>query len=224
MGPTASGDVGLLREDVVDALSDRMEGVALLAEALNTESVLGRYLEFLRMFESAFSRKVGSLGRYLAPFLTDASCPHGFTKREVLVWIEARPRAAHADRRPEILLEADVRPWIHRIEEAAYDVLLNKAEWRCPSPIRRDLWRPRAGSLDQNSGVFITKGREAVLSTQALDGFRAYPLMLARPVDRLLPRGVWLHGDVDGGDFMANHGGLPQRSPEPPPPSSSPSS
>lgn len=203
-GMTASGTADMLREDIVTGLSDRIDGVALLAEGLNSPGALGRYHEFVRLFERAFGRKAGALASFLSSFLTDDACPHGFTKSEVHAWIEARPKVAHADRRPEFLLEADVRPWIRRMEEAAYEVLLNKAAWQADSTDRRELWRSTAGSLDRDSGVFVSHSRTATLSVQILDGFKAYPLMLAGSMEHTLPRGVWLQGDVHGGVLRRN--------------------
>jgi hypothetical protein len=179
---SSSNRLDLLNNETLSALSDRQDGVALLAEGLSHSNALGRYHEFLRLFERAFGRKTGGLVASLVPFLSTEESPMGFTKREIHSWIEARPKAAHADRRPEFFLEADVRPWVNRMEEAAYDVLLNKASWREPSTARRDLWRPTAGSLDPTTDIFITSGTQAYLSYQVFDGFHAYPLVLAGPL------------------------------------------
>lgn len=185
-------------------LAERLDGVALLTEALNHRNALGRYHELVRLFERAFHLGPYGLFASLVPFLTDSAAPHGFTEQEIHVWINARPEATHADRRPTYVLEADVRPWIARMLEAAFDVLLNKADWRQPTTTRRNRWRPAAGSSDPNAGMFLTQGREASLEFQILDGFKAYPLMLAGPVESILPAGVWLDGDADGGKLKTN--------------------
>jgi hypothetical protein len=177
-----------------------MDGIALLAEGLDHGNALGRYKEFIRLLEQAFASKAGpGLTQFLVPFLTDSECPHGFAKREIHTWVDARPKAAHADHRPTFLLEGDVRPWINRMEEAAYDVLLNKAEWRAPSSDRRDVWRPVTGSMDGSSGIFVSLGAAASLSMQVLDGFRSYPLLLAGPLESALRAGVWVYGSDTGG-------------------------
>jgi len=59
--------------------------------------------------------------------------------------------------------------------------------------------KPRSGSLNAEAGLFMTQGHGGTITFQFLDGFEAYPLMLAGPVDVLLPDGVWLEGGKDGG-------------------------
>jgi hypothetical protein len=201
IGPGGQGGPDTTDPKILAGLQDRLDGVALLAEALSHGNALGRYHELIRLFERAFARKAGSLGPHLVPFLMDKASPHGFTKKEIHRWVEARPKASHADHRPEFLLEADVRPWMQRMVEAGYDVLLNKADWHGPATGRRDLWRPPAGSLDAESGLFMTQGHETTLLMQFLDGFGAYPLLLAGPIDSLLPDGLWLEGGKDGGEL-----------------------
>jgi hypothetical protein len=205
VGPVATGRSNIFRDDVIAGLSDRLDGLALLGEALSSPNALGRYLEIVRLLERAFGSKAGGLVQYLVPFLTDPSCVHAFTKKEVHTWIEVRPKVMHADSRLEFLLEADVRPWIGRMLEAAYDVLLNKRDWRSPTSERRNLWEPVAGSSAENA-TFLTQGKAASVTVQLLDGFGAYPLVLAGPFESLLPPGVWLMGDADGGALQRSEG------------------
>jgi hypothetical protein len=85
------------------------------------------------------------------------------------------------------------------MQNAGYEVLLNKKNWRNPSSERRDLWRPTTGSTGTGSNLFITRGASAALTFEPLDGYESYPLVLAGPVDEVLPRAAWLMGGTDDG-------------------------
>lgn len=168
-----------------------LAGIALLAEALDQGNALGRYQEFVRLFERAFSRKAGVLD-------SRSSSSHcSPTHNALTVHRAGDPRvggsAAHADHRPTFLLEGDVRPWINRIEEAALDVLLDKADWRAPSGSAQPV-APRYGVDGFESGMFVSQNAAASVSVQVLDGFRSYPLLLAGPLESAIRTGVWVHG------------------------------
>jgi hypothetical protein len=200
----ARGRHDLLTPEVLSALSDRFDGVALLSEALNNPAPLGRYMQLMRLFERAFATGPHALTQPLATLL--GPCGEGFELAEVQGWTDARGPAAHADRRAEFFLSADVQRFVPRMVQAGYDVLLNKADWRSKSSERRKAWRLKSGSNDPSSGIFITKGAEASLVIEVLDGFAAYPVMLAGPVDEVVPPGVWLHAGVDGGALRRTEG------------------
>jgi hypothetical protein len=63
------------------------------------------------------------------------------------------------------------------------------------------LARPRNGTprslaakrrlSNAKSDIFVTEGHDATLQVQFLDGFGAYTLLFAGPIDALLPDGVW---------------------------------
>ncbi len=187
-GGTGSTDI---IEDVgLAALGDRLDGVALLAEALSQSTATGQYLQLIRLFERAFRLGPEGLKEPLAEFLRTSL--HEFDTSEVSSWLSARAFSFHADRRDEIYLEADLRPFSMRMLEAGYDVLLNKESWRTKSPTRRDTWRPAAGSSDTSGGIFITQGKAASISFQIFDPFGAYPTLLASSIDLLLPKAAWL--------------------------------
>ncbi|MCA1604159.1 MAG: hypothetical protein LC775_01440, partial [Acidobacteria bacterium] len=48
---TVESPTKILETVGIDAFGDRLEGVALLAEALNSSSPLGRYSQLIRLFE-----------------------------------------------------------------------------------------------------------------------------------------------------------------------------
>ncbi len=190
----ARAKTGILDAKAVARLSDRLDGLALLADALGSRSAFAQYFDFIRLFERAFARKASALPELLVPFLVGQKVTaYAFTRREVHAWVKTRKRAAHADKYPDFLVEADFRPLIPRMEDAAYDVLLNKSEWRSTSTARRRLWRPIAGTLPD--GIFVTQGKQATVRATLLDSHGAYPMLLAGPTEQLLPRGVWIYPD-----------------------------
>jgi hypothetical protein len=179
--------------------ADRREGVALLAEALNSRSPLGRYSQLMRVFERAFRLGPKDLTEPLASFL--AGTNHSFEAEEVKQWTDARAFVIHADRRPQVYLDADVRPFEARMLEAAYDVLLNKAKWQSKSSERRNIWLAPSGSKGANNErMYIQQGQKVILNADKFDGFMAYPLIAENvPFAQALPRAAWLVGSSDGG-------------------------
>ena len=170
--------------ELVTKLGDRPDGVALLAETVASQRLLGQFREAVRVFERAFARSSDRLVPVLADFL-ERRPVLGFTKTEVKNWISRiRGRVVHADRhKHEPALEADVRPYTARMILAAYEVVLNKAEWGTPSSERRDLWTPRAGPLDPSGrSIFIEQhATEPPLEGRIWDRFGAYPIQLGAP-------------------------------------------
>jgi hypothetical protein len=109
---------------VTSALSDRRDGVELLAEAFAHDHPTGRFHELVRFFERAFAKRFGEVVNPLQRFLAQCSLP--FTNREVHRWSNLRGPAFHADKRSDFLVASDVLPIIDRMEFAAFDVLLHK--------------------------------------------------------------------------------------------------
>jgi hypothetical protein len=176
-------------DTMLGSLEHRLDGVALLAEALSHSHAMGKFHEFLRLFERAFKLSSSELVKPLAQFLTGAN--RGYTVEEVTKWVvELRHPATHADWRPNFVTESDVRPVIQRMEQAAYDVLFNKAEWRSRSAERMNIWSPPAGTLADSAGFFVVQGSELRLLFQLLDDFGSYPLDLSAGID-MLPQGWW---------------------------------
>lgn len=196
--PEVEASMSILEAVDTSVLGDRIEGVALLAEALNSQSPLGRYSQLMRLFESAFRLGPYNLTEPLVNFL--ANSEHCFKAEEVKQWTDARAFALHADRRPEIYLDSDVRPFEPRMLEAGYDVLLNKEKWRSKSSDRRHIWRAPSGTKGANNeGVYLARGQAANLKAHVFDGFMAYPMITAGPFIQALPKAAWLMGDIDGG-------------------------
>jgi hypothetical protein len=103
------------------------------------------------------------------------------------------------------------------MEQAAYDVVLNKATWRDGSPRRRNRWRPTTGTMDAAGDVWIEQGSghgEAIEAT-LLDAFGVYPMNFAAGLQQM-PEGVWWRGATESGksrQFRVRV--IPRRSPLP---------
>ena len=136
-----------------------MGGISLLAEALSHSHPTGRFHEILRLFERAFRCSSSTLIKPLTEFLSNAK-NQGFSEPEIKNWVVTlRHPATHADRNKDFVLEAAIRPVVHRMEQATYDVLFNKEDWRNPSSTRREIWKPISGTSSDKMGLFIIKGK-----------------------------------------------------------------
>jgi hypothetical protein len=167
-----------MRDQALEGLAaDRRDGVVLLAEALSAVGhVTGQFHEYLRVFERGF--KLGPTGLIdpLARFLRGAR-GLGYTKKEITHWLlDLRGPATHADRRQDFALASDIEPVIWRVEQAAYDVLLNKKNWRSPDAERRKTYLWTSGL--SRKGVFVTQGHLPTITGAPSDPFGAYPLYL----------------------------------------------
>jgi hypothetical protein len=157
-------------------LVDRLDGVQAVATFNSQAQPLGQYREAIRFFEMAFARPISAIDKKLAQFLSSGK--FGYTRDEVTEWVSHRHGATHADGKVshDLVWDADVAQFMDRIEQALYDVLLNKEDWHSPSQTRRDLWRPLAGTLDKDGGIFVTEKTGGIrLMFQIFDGFSSYP-------------------------------------------------
>lgn len=157
-------------------LGDRLGGVALWAESLSHSSASGRFHEYMRIFERAFHRASSSLIDPLTKFLSGRDS-YGYERDEVSGWIhDIRHPLTHADERDEFLVEADVRPVIPRVRQAAFDVLLNKEEWRSGDTSRRKVWEPEGIVGPGKPDAIFRAGTTPTISFKLLEPFEAYPL------------------------------------------------
>lgn len=130
--------------DVAGLLQDRPQGLKLLAAALAAGHGVPKLHELIRVFEHAFAVGGARLVDPLLEFLR--SYPEwdlGWTHGEVRHWIQGlRDPATHADLRlaTRVLMDPDVEEFLPRIEQAAYDVLFNKANWHRADPARAQRW------------------------------------------------------------------------------------
>ncbi len=162
---------------VIGSLNDRWDGVTLMAEAYSHNRMSARYREFVRLFELAFARDFTQVDKKLVQTLRPSM---GYSQAEVRVWQALRHPFTHADgkKTSEIALEADARCVIQRMEQAAIDILLNKALWGIWSADRRDIWTPEAITVDAAGTGLIRQGSAPRMEFLLLDEFRAFPMLL----------------------------------------------
>ena len=136
---------------LMSGLVDRLDGVQSVATFNSQTQPLAQYREAMRLFEMAFARPITAIDKKLGQFLSSGR--FGYTRDEVVEWISHRHGATHADGKVtnDLVWDADVAQFMDRIEQALYDVLLNKQEWHSPSQTRRDLWHPLAGTLGRGA-------------------------------------------------------------------------
>lgn len=81
-----------------------------------------------------------------------------YDRREVESWVKVRDKMTHADKSSTVLLERDIGHVVHRVLQAAYEVLFNKAKWRRCESSRRDVWFPVCGITNRPSMAFMHRG------------------------------------------------------------------
>ena len=169
---TLATPIALEDKPVQEAIADRPDGIALLAEVYAQSHALGRYRDLVRFFERAFSLAPSKLQAPLVQFL-DAR--YAYTPDEIGSWIKVRDPATHSAPRKTFALERDARPLLPRMEQAARDVLFNKALWGDPSLARRETWEPTAWTVTQKGRGQATSGLPMRAGIQVTDPFDAYP-------------------------------------------------
>ncbi len=156
------------------ALADRPDGVTLLAEALSSDHETGQFREFCRVLERAFVCGPFDLIDPVTSFLQHFK-ELDYQRDEIAYWLtNLRHVATHADRRERFAIAADVVPVLGRLQQAVYDVLLNKANWRSLATDRRSVWTPVNGVLRDNGAIQLDTHTGYVFS-EVFDAFGVYP-------------------------------------------------
>lgn len=158
----------------LNELRDRFDGLALLAEVVYTSHPMGVYRDLVRLFEAAFARPPWELAPLVLSTLEPRLC---YTLAEVKPWFDSRNPSSHADRSDAIFLSSDVDPFIGRMRQAAYDIFLNKKEWRSDATDRREFWPLRAATGAGND-LILTQGRSMHAEVRVFDPFGVYPMDL----------------------------------------------
>lgn len=173
----AASPLGLLDPGLVDALTDRLVGVALLTEVLSSSHVVAKFRALVRLFENALARPSGQMGKKLYQLLAGSGL--GYTHEEVKSWLALRDGVTHGDLRKasELVGEHDIRPLLFRMEQAAFDVLFNKDEWHSPSSSRRSVLTHNAASTGDGE-LRASLGTAATISFQLVDPFGVFPMDL----------------------------------------------
>ncbi len=181
--------------DKLDKLYDRLDGVSLLAESLSHDHATGKFHEYIRVFERAFRLPAKRLIEPLSEYLRASDL--GYTRAEIEKWLdEIRDPATHADAKDSFVTEAHVRLVVWRMEQAAYDVVFNKEEWRAPSITRRELLTWTSGTRSNLGEVFTTQGSQGTVEIQWLDDFCAFPMDFSAGLSKL-PDGWWTKPFLD---------------------------
>lgn len=125
LGKLILGDIG----NALNILSDRTNGVAALAAALNCTAKLSQYRELVRFFEIAFRMPFVQVDKKLSQYLAPTKLE--YSRSEIKKWSSFRHPSIHGDGAisQEVVFELDVAPYLERMKIAALDVLLNKEIW-----------------------------------------------------------------------------------------------
>lgn len=180
--------------EILSTLTDRVDGVSLLAEALSSSHLGNRYREFIRLIECAFQRTIPNIDKKLSKFLNGANL--GYTREEIKKWLSYRNGSIHANKKntPIIVYESDVRIFIPRMEQAIYDILFNKKVWGDSSTERLNKWEPPVATTNTEGDLTITAGKPMILRNQIFDDFNAYPLDLGAILTvTQLPKEFWVN-------------------------------
>lgn len=178
-------------DKVLAGLNDRSDGVALFGEALST-TPLGKFRDYIRLFELAFACDRDALAKGLTAFLSPLGM--GYTRREINAWLSKRDAASHADlqRSTEFVLEGDVVDYVNRMEQAAFEVLMNKKNWHDRSAeYRRLVVADVFTTSSDNIAYTVTRDRAMDVQAQILDDFAAYPRNLAATLKIPEEQGYW---------------------------------
>lgn len=186
-------------EEISHLVKDRRSGLAIMAEAIGSDHLTGRFHEYQRLFELAFNASSSKLVKLLHNFLKRNNL--NYTRGEIKKWlIKLRHPATHADLKKTdyFVLERDIQPIISRMEQAAYDVLMNKKEWHSHSIERRSFWTIPCGTKSSENDLFIVKGNDMKLQMKAMDHLCSYTLDLEGVINRKLDKEWWYkEGDFD---------------------------
>lgn len=181
--------------DFSKLLTDRPQGVALLAAALSAEHGVAKLHELARVFENAFAVAGNRLVEPLTKFLESHQWELGYTRGEVRHWIkDLRDSATHADLKwsSAVLLDPDVERFLPRIEQAAYDVLFNKDHWHRSDSARLDRWAFR--SMVRRDGSAIGSDGAVLQVYDAWDHFRMFKLNENYTMKSMIEHG-WVAAD-----------------------------
>jgi len=141
-----------------DQLLDRDDGVTFLATANSQSDSLGKFHEYIRLFENAFSASSVELAKLLFDFLSQYK-DFDYTQDEIEKWmVETRDGATHADKRKKFVFSAELNIDIDRIKQAAYDVLFNKKKWNDQDTSRRNLLEFKQGMT--RKGIFLRTNKD----------------------------------------------------------------
>lgn len=157
---------------VFEELTDRLNGVKLLSEAITATTPTGKYKNYVRLFELGFGAPFTVLVKKLTKFIDPS---FKISRADIQSWIDIRHPITHADKKKTdfIAFDSDVDPFITEMESAAYDVLFNKKNWQNKSTERREILNTINKPRD---------GEEAslTLTLTLKDHFNSFPLNMSQ--------------------------------------------
>ncbi len=155
---------------------DRLDGLALLADALSEDGPVGQVHDLFRVLERAFATGPVSCIDPLLALLQAGPVDLGWSRDEIADWfLRLRPEVTHADRRPVYARAADVAPHLGRIEYAAYDVLFNKETWRTTDGARRNAILLGAG-IERDGDTMRIQRPDVTIVMPWIDPFGVFPI------------------------------------------------
>lgn len=191
--------------DLGSVVADRMDGVALLADALSEDGPIGQVHDMFRLFERAFATGPYGCIEMMLDFLCSGPIDLGWGREEMEDWFgRLRSEVTHADRREKYARATDVQPYLPRIEVAAYDVLLNKASWRTTESRRRPAVRLAAG-VDVDGQTLRLQRPDVTAIAPWVDPFGVFPVdfnfhpSAPTPAVTLMPG----YADAEANTYMA---------------------
>jgi len=188
-----------------DQLLDREEGVAFLATANSQSDSLGKFHEYIRLFENGFTTSSAELAKLLFGFLSQNK-DFDYSQDEIDTWmVSTRDGVTHADKRKKFVFAGDLNKDIDRIKQAAYDVLFNKKKWNDKDVSRRNLLEFRQGVT--RKGMFIRKKEKDTVIRISGDGETFYDphvnLEEENANEFIQPKEWWVkYSNTDGKSFV----------------------
>lgn len=154
----------------IDDISDRHDGIALMAEAMNHEHLGGKLHEYFRLFERAFRLGADRIAKPMADYF--ANLRYGYSVGEIESWMKVRHSIAHGKANRINVTESHVAKIFGRVEQAAFDILMNKELWFNPNSSRKKVWHPDTGT--DGVGMFVTRNSETRTVLSVLDEFEVF--------------------------------------------------
>ena len=163
-------------EEAAACLEERSIGAKLLAQGLCTTHPIGRFLSFCQLFENAFRTPFEQLTEILSEFLQGNNLD--YSADEVSVWVDTRGAAAHGDLKKARMIadEHAVRQFLDRMQQAAYDALMNKLNWHQKDAARREAWHPGTASKAKLGELVFVAGKPTNFRLRPMDPFTNWPV------------------------------------------------
>lgn len=176
-------------------LMDRIDGISILTEATNSNHAIGAFRDYIRLYERAFKRNKNS-GIISKIIQFSNQTEFKYSKNELNTWFNLRDPASHGDKKEITILESDIKKYLHRMRQMAYDILLNKKDWNSEKTEREERWKPKLGTFTDEDDIFIYKGLSSQAKATLLDEFGRYPMNLKITVNSKSVPDNWIEPSI----------------------------